>query len=252
MLFGWQIASGKDMRPENFFKYAFATALLLVASVGCSTAKKAENVAETTNKEEPGKVASGVAPGASTPDGKPKPSPVVEQPVPITLAAGTKIAARMSSGLSTKTAAAGQTFAAELSQPLVVDGREIFPKGTTVTGMVVDSNPGGRVKGVAHLSIRLMEIRPEGLAPVKISTNAPTFNAKSTKKKDGVMIGIASGVGAAIGAIAGGGKGAAIGAGAGAGAGTAGVLATRGDAAVLPAETVVTFLLRDPVTVTKI
>jgi hypothetical protein len=236
------------MRPENFFKYTFATALLLVASVGCTTGKKPENVAETTNKEEPGKA----APGATAPDGKPKPSPVVEQPAPITLAAGTKITARMSSGLSTKTAASGQTFAAELSQPLVVDGREVFPKGTTVTGMVVDSNPGGRIKGVAHLSIRLTEIRPEGLAPVKIATNAPTFNAKSTKKKDGVMIGIASGVGAAIGAIAGGGKGAAIGAGAGAGAGTAGVLATRGDAAVLPAETVVTFSLRDPVTVTKI
>lgn len=241
------------MRPENFFKYTFATALLLVASVGCTTGKKPDNVAETTNKEEPGKAGAGAAtPGATTADGKPKPSPVVEQPVPITLAAGTKLTARMSSGLSTKTAAAGQTFAAELSQPLVVDGREVFPKGTTVTGMVVDSNPGGRVKGVAHLSIRLTEIRPEGLAPVKIATNAPMFQAKSTKKKDGVMIGIASGVGAAIGAIAGGGKGAAIGAGAGAGAGTAGVLATRGDAAVLPAETVVTFSLRDPVTVTKI
>ncbi len=242
------------MRPENFFKYTFATALLLVASVGCGTSAKKADVAETKPNEEAGKAAgaAGAAAAGAAGGSAAKRSPVVEQPAPITLAAGTKITARMSSGLSTKTAAAGQTFAAELSQPLVVDGREVFPKGTTVTGMVVDSNPGGRVKGVAHLSIRLTEIRPEGLAPVKIATNAPTFNAKSTKKKDGVMIGIASGVGAAIGAIAGGGKGAAIGAGAGAGAGTAGVLATRGDAAVLPAETVVTFSLRDPVTVTKI
>ncbi len=73
--------------------------------------------------------------------------------------------------------------------------------------------------------------------------------AQSTKKKDAKKIGIASGVGAAVGAIVGGGKGAAIGAGAGAGAGTAGVLTTRGDAAVIGSESVITFELSEPVTV---
>ena len=58
-----------------------------------------------------------------------------------------------------------------------------------------------------------------------------------------------SGIGAAIGAIAGGGKGAAIGAGAGGGAGTAVVLSTHGDAAVVPAESVIQFRLEQPITV---
>jgi len=175
-----------------------------------------------------------------------KPAPIVEPPV--TLAAGTRIAARLTSTLSTKTATAGQTFTAELSQPLVVDGKTIAPRGSTLAGMVVEANPGGRVKGVAHITLRLTSIRvtPES-EPVRLATNAPQFAAKTTKKKDGVMIGIASGVGAAIGALAGGGKGAAIGAGAGAAAGTGGVLVTRGDAAVIPAESVVTFTLREPI-----
>jgi hypothetical protein len=66
-----------------------------------------------------------------------------------------------------------------------------------------------------------------------------------------MKIGIGAGIGAAIGAIAGGGKGAAIGAGAGGGAGTGLVLATRGDPAVIPGESQLTFRLQGPITVTK-
>ena len=54
----------------------------------------------------------------------------------------------------------------------------------------------------------------------------------------------------AISARAGGGKGAAIGAGVGAGAGVGTNLATRGESAVIPAETLIEFKLVAPVTVT--
>jgi hypothetical protein len=155
----------------------------------------------------------------------------------------------MNTTLSTKTSAAGEAFTAELAKPIVVDGKTIAPRGAVVTGVVASSDDGGRVKGRAHIALRLTSIRlPDG-APVQIATNAPSFEAKGTKKRDGVAIGVVSGIGAAIGAIAGGGKGAAIGAGAGAGAGTAGVLATKGAPAVIPAETVVTFRLTNAVRV---
>jgi len=58
-----------------------------------------------------------------------------------------------------------------------------------------------------------------------------------------------TGAGAIVGAIAGGGKGAAIGAGAGAATGVGTSMATRGKAAVIPAETLVDFRLAAPVTV---
>ena len=106
--------------------------------------------------------------------------------------------------------------------------------------MVASLDPGGRVKGVASLSVRLTSIETEK-GPVSITTNAVARQAKTTKRNDAVKVGIGSGIGAAIGAIAGGGRGAAIGAGAGAGAGTGVVLATRGEPAVLPAESVLTF-----------
>lgn len=191
------------------------------------------------------------APAAAAPAA---PSPAADRPstpaAPVVLPAGTAIRVRTTTALSTKTHKTGAPFQASLAQPLVVEGREIAPAGARVEGVVSDSDPGGRAKGRAQLSIRLTSIQAGG-KQVAVSTNSFTRVAPGTKKKDAMKIGVGSGVGAAIGAIAGGGSGAAIGAGVGAGAGTGYVLATRGDPAVIASETPVTFKLRNPVTVSN-
>ena len=110
---------------------------------------------------------------------------------------------------------------------------------------------GGRVKGVAALSIRVTQIETSDGQTIDVNTSAYGVQAKSTKKKDAVKVGIASGIGAAIGAIAGGGSGAAKGAGIGAGAGGGAVLATHGDPAVISSESVVTVTLQNAVTITE-
>jgi hypothetical protein len=156
---------------------------------------------------------------------------------------------RTTTALTTKSAAAGQTFAATLNEPLVVDGKTIAPKGADVKGQIVESDPGGRVKGLASLSVRLTSLELGGGQEVEITTGVYEREAPGSKKSDAVKVGVASGVGAAIGAIAGGGRGAAIGAGAGAGAGTGVVLATRGKPAEIPAESLLRFTLKAPVTV---
>ena len=161
---------------------------------------------------------------------------------------GTPIKIRTGSALSTESAESGQTFQAALAEPLIVDGKQIAPKDAEVDAVIVDADKGGRVKGVASISVRLTKLHlNSGAAPIK--TGVYTKEARATKKKDAVTVGIVSGVGAAIGAIAGGGKGAAIGAGSGAAAGTGVVLATRGEPAVIAAESLLTFRLTAPVTV---
>jgi hypothetical protein len=167
----------------------------------------------------------------------------------VVLPEGTPLTVRTTSTLSTKTLEAGQTFTANLEQPLLLNGREIAPKGAEVQGAIVDADKGGRVKDVATLSVRLTGLEVAGKI-VEISTNTITQSAGTTKKEDAVKVGIGAGVGAAIGAIAGGGKGAAIGAAAGGAAGTGVVLATRGEAAVIPSESVLSFELRAPASVT--
>jgi outer membrane murein-binding lipoprotein Lpp len=173
-------------------------------------------------------------------------APAAPKPREFTIPAGAKIRIRTTNTLSTKSSKAGDAVEATLAEPITVDGVELAPKGSTVRGVVTESDAGGRVKGRASIAITIKSILPTGGGEIPVVTSSPEFVAKSTVKRDVVRGGIMTGVGAAIGAIAGGGKGAAIGAGAGAAAGTGTAMATRGDAAVIPAESLVNFELREP------
>ena len=166
----------------------------------------------------------------------------------LTIPEGSLVRVRTQTSISTHEARNGETIQANLDAPLVVGGVVLAQRGADVTLVVADSDPGGRVKGRARIGLRLVSLP---LAGERRSIVASTYwhEAAGTKKKDAAKIGIMSGIGAAIGAIAGGGKGAAIGAGAGGGAGTAVVLSTHGDAAVVPAESVIQFRLEQPITV---
>jgi hypothetical protein len=177
---------------------------------------------------------------------KPKP-----KPASATLPEETVLKVRTTNTLSTKTHQPGQKFEATLEEALEEAGRVVVPKGALVEGRIVESDPGGRVKGRAELAVRLTALHVTEGKVVEIETNVLGREAKNTQKDDALKIGIGSAAGAAIGAIAGGGKGAAIGAASGAGAGTGLVLATRGAAAVLPVESVLSFRLRAPVTISR-
>ncbi len=168
-----------------------------------------------------------------------------------TLEAGTALRVRTTNTLSTASVKTGEAFAATLEEPIVEGTWVIATKGSSVRGVIASADPGGKVKGLASLSVRLTQIQTADGQNIDISTNTYGVQARSSKKKDAKKIGIASGVGAAIGALVGGGKGAAIGAGAGAGAGTAAVVTTRGEAAVIGSESVLTFELTEPVRIQK-
>ena len=169
----------------------------------------------------------------------------------VTLPSGAPIAVRTITSLSTKTHKTGDPFEAILDQTLEIDGVVIARRGAAVTGVVSNSDPGGRAKGVASITLNLKTIRAESGELLSVTTQSFSKNARTTKKKDATKIGIASGVGAAIGAIAGGGKGAAIGAGVGAAGGTGLVVATYGDPAVVQGESLLRFPLAAPVTYTE-
>jgi hypothetical protein len=218
----------------------FSTLLLgsSLAWLGCNRASETSAETETPATKAPGTSRAPSTRAARTP-----------APRNITLAEGTVLNVRTTSAISTKSATTGETFQATLEEPLAESGRVIAPKGARVTGLVANSDPGGRVKGVAHLTVRLTQLELADGRTVDIQTSTITRQARTTKKKDAAKVGIGSAVGAAIGASAGGGKGAAVGAAAGAGAGGGVVVATRGEPAVIPSESVLRFTLRSPVTV---
>ena len=221
-----------------------AAALVLIIAgcslVGCSKAPDSSAAATATTT-----TASATAPEAAPAKAD---FPLSQKPPAVTIAAGTPIKIRTGTTLSTKTTQSGDSFTGTLAEPIVVEGKVVAPRGSQVEGRVVESDPGGRVKGVATISVRLTQLRV-GNRSVEIETRTIARQAHATKRKDAAKIGIGAGIGAAIGAIAGGGEGAAIGAGAGGAAGTGVVLATHGDAAVIGAEGILTFKLTAPVTV---
>lgn len=251
------------MHGQKRFWFGSAALFLafVVALAGCQQAttpgeeSATGEAAQPSGSPAPSGQSSAAAPRASQPSSSSPasqpPARAAAPPRSITLDAGTAVKVRTTSTISTKSHKAGDTFAASLEAPLTQGSFVIAPKGSTVVGKVVESDPGGRVSGVAAMAVTLESIKTaEGLT-VDLNTSPIRIEAQSTVKKDAAKVGIATGIGAAIGAIAGGGKGAGIGAATGAGAGTGVVLATRGDAAEIASETVLDFQLSAPVTITE-
>jgi hypothetical protein len=171
------------------------------------------------------------------------------KPVEYTLPAGTVIPVRTTTELSTSQLANGSAFRAVLERPLRVGDTVLAAQGAEVTGVVVSSDPGGKVKGVASLEVTIRSVAGRKNHTIPLKTDHYSVVAKKDTGRDLKRTGILTGAGAVVGAIAGGGKGAAIGAGAGAAAGVGTNMATRGKAAVIPAETLMEFRLSAPSTV---
>lgn len=171
------------------------------------------------------------------------------KPAPVVIPSGTTLSVVLSTALDSGKNNAGDTFTANLAEPVVVDGKTVLDKGTAIEGKVVSAEGAGKVKGVGKMSLTLTGATVGGKT-VALATKTHSAEAKSTKGKDAAIIGGGAGVGAAIGAIAGGKKGAGIGAAVGGGGGTAAVLATKGKDVEYPAELKLDFTLDKDVTVT--
>ena len=183
------------------------------------------------------------APPAATPEPAPPPEPPKARTA--RLNSGRIITVRTTRELSTKTAKNGEVFSAILEQPIKVGTWVVAGEGARVDGRVVESDKGGRLKGRANLSVELTSITTADGQKIDVVTSPVSSEAGKKKGSDAVKIGAGAGIGAAVGGIAAGGTGAAVGALVGGGTGAA----MRGEAAEIPAETVLSFQLRSPVTI---
>lgn len=237
----------------NFLGVVGLAVSLVALQIGCQQSEEptAESSQQTTAGSSAPTAKKTPAGQPGSPAGSRTSAPSTPQPRAVTLAAGTALKVRTTNTLSTESHNMGDTFTAMLEEPLAEGAWVVAPKGSTVEGKIVEADKGGRVQGVAHLTVALDRLHTGDGEIVEITTKPITVEAKTTKGKDAAKVGIGAGIGTAIGAIAGGKKGAGIGAATGAGAGTAAVLATRGDAAEISSETVLNFELNSPVTVTE-
>jgi hypothetical protein len=167
---------------------------------------------------------------------------------PLTLPAGTVLHVVVDQNLSSSQNRSGDGFQASVSDPVVINGKTVVPRGARVRGRVIAANSSGRLDhpGVLRLGLRSVEVQGKSY---ELRTSSIERKGAGHEKRNVELIGGGAGVGALIGAVAGGGKGAAIGAVAGGGAGTAGAAATGKQDVTVPAETGLSFHLTAPLTI---
>ncbi len=160
--------------------------------------------------------------------------------------AGTNITIRMIDDVDSQAATVGQSFQASVDEPVMVNGRELVPRGADVTTKLVELKDPSKITGGGQLTLDLASITVNG-KKFEVETAGVTTAGESRTGQSAKVIGGTAALGAIIGAIAGGGKGAAIGAVAGGGAGTAVQVLTQGTRVRVPSETRLTFALQAPV-----
>ncbi len=175
--------------------------------------------------------------------------PAQAVPSRLTLKPGAFISVRVDQFLSSNKNHAGDGFSATLTKPLVVDGIVVARRGEIVGGRVAEVQKAGRVKGVSRLGVRLTDLTLADGQQVPIQTQLTGYEGSTSKGRDAAAVATTTTAGTMIGAAADWGTGAAIGAGAGALAGVVGVLLTRGRATEIYPESVLTFRLAAPVTI---
>jgi len=186
-------------------------------------------------------------PGPLRPDSSESaPPPPVRSARGVELPAGTNVVVRMIEGVDSEAARVGQTFAASMDEPVMLNGEVVIPRGADVIVKLVDSKESGKLAGRAELTLDLVSVKVDGRM-VDINTQTVSRESSSRGERTAKVAGGTAAVGAIIGAIAGGGKGAAIGAGAGAAAGAGAEVVTKGQRVKIPSETRLTFVLDSPV-----
>ena len=200
--------------------------------------------------------AQSTAPPAAVPnDNAPPENPANEgvtpytMPAQLTVPVGTFITVRVNQTLSSDENQPGDAFSATLVQPIVVDGIVVAQRGQIVGGRVAEAQRAGRVQGVSRLAVQLTDLTFVDGQQARIQSQLAGQTGRTSVGRDATAVGTTTAMGAMIGAAADWGTGAAIGAGVGAAAGAIGVLLTRGHPSVIYPESVLTFRLETPVSV---
>ncbi len=167
-----------------------------------------------------------------------------DKPDLLTVPEGTPLVVRLDQSVSTRYSRPGGSFDAHVISPVVVQDKVVIPAGTPVEGRVVYAKDSGRLRGRAHLALTLVAMDLDQQS-YELRTNTIGRSSGNHKVRNIAWIGGGGGTGALIGALAAGGKGALIGGPVGAGAGLGIAALTGKKHTAVPAETALTFHLRE-------
>ena len=165
------------------------------------------------------------------------------------LPAGTEFSVRTNETIDSSTATEGRTYSAVVARDVVDnDGTVLIPRGSDAQLVIRNVSQGGTVSG-PELSLDVQSVTVGGRRYLVSTQDVQQGSQEGIGKnrRTAEMVGGGAALGTLLGAIAGGGKGAVIGAIAGAAAGGTVQVLTKGKQISVPAETLLTFRLDQPV-----
>src|SRR5262252_2284082 len=137
---------------------------------------------------------------------------------------GTELSVQTEETIDGSTAADGQTFAADVTEPVKdAEGKVVIPGHAKAQVVIRSVAQGGKIRGQDDLVLDLASVSIDG-RQYALSTADLEEKGKQglgANKRTAEFVGGGAAIGGVVGALLGGGKGAAIGAGIGAGGGTA-------------------------------
>lgn len=156
----------------------------------------------------------------------------------LTVAEGTEVRITLRDSLSTRTSAAGDTFRAEVAEP-VYDGRRLaLPAGAVITGRVTEvrESGGARERAVLHTGFLHVEVGDERypFRAALVETN-PVMSSRISTLERSAKIAAGALLGGLVGGYLTGGSGALAGAAVGGSAAAVWVMSTQDVDVVLPA-----------------
>ena len=184
------------------------------------------------------------------PEPEPPPPPPVPEVIEVVVQAESVLGLQIERTISSETAHVEDRVEARVTRDVRVGDRVAIPAGSLVQGSVAEVERGGKVKGVARLSIRFHTVVLSDGTRLNIRTDPVLREGSSPAKESAAKIGGAAIGGAILGAILGGGKGAVIGGATGAAGGTAATMAGDRNPAVLNQGATVSVRTQQPVSVT--
>jgi hypothetical protein len=228
-------------RSRAIAAFTILAAALSATLAGCTNKASTAPAAQAV----PGAVAtaSGQAPPVAAQSTEPTPAPEA----PLTLPRGSRLEVRLGETIDVKHVASGDRFTGSLVAPVVVGNTVAVPAGSAATGEVLVAHRRGMFKGRSMMALTLTQLEVNG-TQYHIDTSNLARTKKGKGRRSAAFIGGGAGMGMLIGGVATGGVGLLVGGLAGGGAGALGAAFTGNRDLSIPAESVVTFRLQDPLT----
>ncbi len=167
------------------------------------------------------------------------------------ISAGTRITVRTTENIDSKHATPGQVFRGEIRVPVLdVNGNVAIPQGSPAELQIVQDSSGG-VAHASDLTLAIAGVTVHGTTYDVVTSDVYEQGGEGmgANKRTAGFVGGGAALGTLMGALFGGGKGALIGGLAGTGAGAATQVMTRGSVINIPAESVMTFRLEQPLVI---